>query len=133
LGYTDPLTIVIKFHWGLNVMIQNKIVELGKDCPRDNLPAGWYTMVQLFDQNCIANHAFQNPHKKSQTTLATLLTGHSIFLCPLISQVSHAPLPFHKIVQPLDQHWVVVFNAQITPPMHATHAGAWNTLHPNAK
>jgi hypothetical protein len=44
-GYTDPLAIVIKFHRGLNAMIQNKIVELGKDHPRDNSPAAWYTMA----------------------------------------------------------------------------------------
>jgi hypothetical protein len=90
-GYTDPLTIVIKFRRGLNVMIQTKIVELGKDRPGDNLPAAWYTMAQLFDQNHIANQAFQNPQKKFQTTLATLSTRCSIFLHPLISQVSHTP------------------------------------------
>jgi hypothetical protein len=37
------------------------------------------------------NHAFQSPHKNFQTALATPSTGHSIFLHPLISQVSHAP------------------------------------------
>jgi hypothetical protein len=44
-GYMDPLAIVIKFHQGLNVMIQNKIAELGKDRPGDDSPAGWYTMA----------------------------------------------------------------------------------------
>jgi hypothetical protein len=90
-GYTDPLTIVIQFCQGLNATIQNKIAELGKDCPRDNSPAAWYTMAQLFDQNQITNQAFQNPQRKFQTTSATPLIKHSIFLHPLISQVSHAP------------------------------------------
>jgi hypothetical protein len=45
LGYMGPLVIVIKFCQGLNVMIQNKIAELGKDCPGDNSPAAWYTMA----------------------------------------------------------------------------------------
>jgi hypothetical protein len=45
LGYMDPLAIVIKFCQGLNVTIQNKIAELGKDHLGDNLPAGWYTMA----------------------------------------------------------------------------------------
>jgi hypothetical protein len=90
LGYMDPLTIVIKFCQGLNATIQNKIAELGKDRPGDNSPAGWYTMAQLFNQNHIANHAFQNPNKKSQTPSATPSTGHSIFPCPLMSQASHA-------------------------------------------
>jgi hypothetical protein len=49
LGYMDPLTIVIKFHQGLNAMIQNKIVELGKDHPGDNFPMGWYMMAGLFN------------------------------------------------------------------------------------
>jgi hypothetical protein len=72
-------------------MIQNKIVELGKDRLGDNSPAAWYMMVRLFDQNHIANQAFQNPQKKFQTTSATPSIKHSIFLCPLISQLSHAP------------------------------------------
>jgi hypothetical protein len=66
-------------------MIQNKIVELGKDHPRDNLLTDWYAMARLFDQNYIANHAFQGPHKKFQATSATLMTRHSIFL--------HTPVP----------------------------------------
>jgi hypothetical protein len=44
-GYTDPLTIVIKFCRGLNATIQNKIAELGKDHLGDNSPAAWYTMA----------------------------------------------------------------------------------------
>jgi hypothetical protein len=90
-GYTDPLAIVIKFCQGLNAMIQNKIAELGKDHPGDNSPAAWYTMARLFDQNCIANQAFQNPQRKFQTTSATPSIKCSIFPCPLISQVSHSP------------------------------------------
>jgi hypothetical protein len=32
-GYTDPIAIVLKFHQGLNVMMQDKIAESGTDQP----------------------------------------------------------------------------------------------------
>jgi hypothetical protein len=30
-SYTDPIAIVLKFCWGLNVMMQDKIAESGTD------------------------------------------------------------------------------------------------------
>jgi hypothetical protein len=32
-GYTDPITIVLKFHRGLNAMTQDRIAEQGTDRP----------------------------------------------------------------------------------------------------
>jgi hypothetical protein len=32
-GYTDPIAIVLKFHRGLNVAMQDKIAESGTDRP----------------------------------------------------------------------------------------------------
>jgi hypothetical protein len=35
-GYTDAITIVLKFHRGLNVMTQDKITKSGTNRPQDN-------------------------------------------------------------------------------------------------
>lgn len=90
-GYTDPLAIVIKFRRGLNPIIQNKIAELAKDRPADDAPADWYAMARLFDQNRIANHAFQAPHKKSPALSNISGSTRSIFPRTLGSQVLHTP------------------------------------------
>jgi hypothetical protein len=66
LQYKDSLTIVLKFCCGLNAMIQDKIVELGTNQPSDDKPEKWYMMAWLFDQNCIANEAFQMAQNKLQ-------------------------------------------------------------------
>jgi hypothetical protein len=34
-GYTDPIAIVLKFHYGLNLTTQDKIAESGIDRPQD--------------------------------------------------------------------------------------------------
>jgi hypothetical protein len=45
-GYTDPITIVLKFRQGLNVTTQDKIAESGTDRPRDNDHQGWYAATR---------------------------------------------------------------------------------------
>jgi hypothetical protein len=57
--YTDPIAIVLKFHWGLNAMMQDKIAESGTDRPRDNDHQGWYAATRRFDLNRLANEAFR--------------------------------------------------------------------------
>jgi hypothetical protein len=57
-GYTDPIVIVLKFHWGLNATMQDKIAESGTDRPRDNDHQGWYAATRRFDLNQLANEAF---------------------------------------------------------------------------
>jgi hypothetical protein len=42
-GYTDPITIILKFCQGLNPTTQDKIAESGTDRPWDNDHQGWYT------------------------------------------------------------------------------------------
>jgi hypothetical protein len=40
--YTDPITIVLKFCTGLNVITQDKIAKSGTDRPGDNDYDGWF-------------------------------------------------------------------------------------------
>jgi hypothetical protein len=39
---TDPIAIVLKFHRGLNLMTQDRIVESGMDRPKDRNFDGWF-------------------------------------------------------------------------------------------
>jgi hypothetical protein len=50
-GYTDPITIVLKFRRGLNATTQDKIAESGTDRPRDNDHQGWYAATRRFNLN----------------------------------------------------------------------------------
>jgi hypothetical protein len=45
-GYSDDLTIVLKFQRSLNPVLQDKIAESGRDCLPDNAPDKWYAAVQ---------------------------------------------------------------------------------------
>jgi hypothetical protein len=41
-GYTDPITIVLKFHRGLNSTTQDRIAEYGMDRLQDRDFDGWF-------------------------------------------------------------------------------------------
>jgi hypothetical protein len=41
-GYTDPITIVLKFCRGLQPSTQDKIMESGTDRPKDNDLQSWF-------------------------------------------------------------------------------------------
>jgi hypothetical protein len=41
-GYTDPITIVLKFRRGLNSATQDRIAESGMDRPQDRDFDGWF-------------------------------------------------------------------------------------------
>jgi hypothetical protein len=45
-GYSDDLVIVLKFRRGLNPVLQDKIVESGRDHPPDNTPDKWYAAAR---------------------------------------------------------------------------------------
>jgi hypothetical protein len=66
-GYTDELAIVLKFRRGLNPAIQDKIAESGSDRPDDNSPHAWYAAARRFDQNRLANEAFNSASQRRTT------------------------------------------------------------------
>jgi hypothetical protein len=84
-GYTDRLTIVVKFRRGLHSNIQDRIAEMGIDRPEDNDPDGWYRTARLFDQNQCANEAFNSSaaHKPFTATSVPTSGGGQICLPPL--------------------------------------------------
>jgi hypothetical protein len=76
-GYTDPITIVLKFHWGLNAMTQKRIVTSGMDRPQDMDLNGWFKATWCLDLNHLANEAFHYAFRCPLTQTAPTLTTHS--------------------------------------------------------
>ena len=50
-SYSDPKTIVVKFHQGLDTQIQNAIATMPSGRPSDMVPMDWYTAARTIDQN----------------------------------------------------------------------------------
>jgi hypothetical protein len=57
-GYTDPMTVVVKFRRGLNPQVQTAVATMGLDRPSDADPDSWYAMARLVDENRAANEVF---------------------------------------------------------------------------
>jgi Zinc knuckle/Retrotransposon gag protein len=91
-GYTDKLTIVVKFRRGLSQTIQDKIAESGNDCPDHDDPKGWYRVARLFDRNRLANDAFNSSMKGRATTQAPFTPRQTVSRPPFIPFTTHAPI-----------------------------------------
>jgi len=61
-GYSDPKTIVVKFHQGLDTQIQNAIATMPSGHPSDMVPMDGYTAARTIDQNWATNEAFQSSY-----------------------------------------------------------------------
>jgi hypothetical protein len=57
-GYTDPITIILKFCRGLNSMSQDRIAESSIDRLGDMDFNGWFKAAQRLDLNRLANEVF---------------------------------------------------------------------------
>ena len=61
-GYTDPKTIVVKFHRGLSPAIADAVATMAARRPDDLDPEAWYEAAIRIDQNQAANAAFRSAH-----------------------------------------------------------------------
>ena len=75
LGYSDDLTIVLKFRCGLNPILQDKITESSRDRLLDNAPDKWYAATRRFNQNHLANEAFHSARVRHHATMPTSTAG----------------------------------------------------------
>jgi hypothetical protein len=66
-GYTDPITIVLKFRCGLNPTTQDRIAESGTDRPQDRDFNGWFKVARRLDLNRLANEAFHYASRRPLT------------------------------------------------------------------
>jgi len=73
-GYTDGLSIVMKFRKGLDRDIQDRVAEMVQGRPEDNDPDGWYEAARMFDANRAANQAFHGAQRAVVPTPSTRTT-----------------------------------------------------------
>jgi hypothetical protein len=66
-GYTDPITIVLKFRRGLNSTTQDRIAESGTGRPGDTDFNGWFKAARCLDLNRLANEAFHLASRRPPT------------------------------------------------------------------
>jgi hypothetical protein len=82
-GYTDPITIILKFRRGLNSTTQNRIAESGTDRLGDTDFNGWFKVARHLDLNCLANEAFhyasQCPLTHSPSPITHSAPPHTLF------------------------------------------------------
>jgi hypothetical protein len=91
-GYTDPITIVLKFRRGLHSMTQDRIAESGMDRPSDTDFNGWFKAAQRLDLNRLANEAFHLASRCLSTHSAPTPTTYPAPLCmPFSFLRSHPP------------------------------------------
>jgi len=66
-GYTDPRTLVVKFHRGLKTNIQGQIATMPFGRPADTDPEAWYAAARRIDQARLTNEAFQSTLRSTTT------------------------------------------------------------------
>ena len=68
-GYSDPKTIVVKFHRGLDTQILNAIATIPSGRPSNMVPTDWYTADRTIDQNRATNEAFKSSYQTPSVAL----------------------------------------------------------------
>jgi hypothetical protein len=91
-GYTDGLSIVMKFRKGLDRDIQDRIVEMVQGRPSDDDPEGWYSAARTFDANRTANQAFHGvQHQTARVPTVRLIFPMSRAVFPTQSVTPMLP------------------------------------------
>jgi hypothetical protein len=91
-GYTDLITIVLKFRRGLSPMTQDRIAESGTDRPGDTDINGWFKAARRLDLNRLANEAFHLASRRPPTYSAPTPTTYAAPPCtPFSFLCSHPP------------------------------------------
>jgi hypothetical protein len=76
-GYTDPITIMLKFCRGLNLTTQDRITMSGMDRPSDADFNRWFKAARCLDLNFLANEAFHLASRCPLTHSAPMLTTYA--------------------------------------------------------
>jgi hypothetical protein len=93
-GYMDPITIILKFHRGLNQMTQGRIAESGMDRPQDRDFDGWFKAAHRLDLNRLANEAFHYASRRPLThSVPSMMTYPAPPRAPFSFTRSPPPLP----------------------------------------
>jgi len=74
-GYMDPRTLVVKFHRGFRLGIQNQIATMPYGRLADTDPNAWYRAAWRIDQACLANEAFQSVSRSTPSVLSKTVSA----------------------------------------------------------
>jgi Retrotransposon gag protein/Zinc knuckle len=91
-GYSDGLSIVMKFRKGLDREVQDRIAEMVLGRPGDDDPEGWYDAARVFDANKMANQAFHGTQRtvtSFPTTRPPVPTSRTVPMTHPAAPVSH--------------------------------------------
>jgi len=68
--YTNPQTLIVKFHRGLKLNVQSQIATMPFGRPADTNPEAWYAAARRIDQARLENEAFQSTLRSTTVTPA---------------------------------------------------------------
>ena len=95
--YTDPWTLVVKFHRGLKLNVQSQIATMPFGRPADTDLEAWYAVAWRIDQAWLANEVFQSTLRSTTVTPArsalAQLTPFSVLCSPPAAPPSIPPRP----------------------------------------
>lgn len=101
-GYTNSLTVVIKYRHGLNQSIQDQLAQMTMGQPRDNTLADWYNATLITDENRIANEAFMASHMQWSQPPFAPKTSSMVTIPPPAPHTTTVPVPnWPPMVTPL--------------------------------
>jgi len=103
-GHSDPKTIVVKFHRGLDTQIQNAIATMPSGRPSDMVPTDWFTAARTIDQNRATNEAFRSSYRTPSVapTLSCPATFNTVRFQALEQSANHQHAPTHGNPVPMD-------------------------------
>jgi hypothetical protein len=89
-GYTNPKTIVVKFHQELDQRISTALAGMASGRPSDTDPEAWFNLAVQMDQNHTANEALQASHCTTSTPTPVACSYASVLRPPLPAQFAHS-------------------------------------------
>src|ERR1700676_455122 len=122
-GYTDGLSIVMKFRKGLDRDIQDRIAEMVQGRPSDDDLEGWYSAACTFDANWTANQAFHGVQRQTApfpTVQPIFPTSRAVF-----PSQSVTPTPPHRAPQ---YPGVPTRASNVPTPMEVNAGRRWNPI-----
>src|SRR5882757_2675619 len=90
-GYSDGLSIVMKFRKGLDRDLQDCIAEMVQGRLDDDDPEEWYAAARVLDANRAANQAFHGTQRVAAFTLTSQTPFLALRAPPLASLVLPVP------------------------------------------
>jgi len=110
-GYTDPKTIVVKFHRGLDRRISTALARMTYGRPSDTDPEAWSRLTVQMDQNCVADKVFhvshQQPYVPTPTANRPLAISQPVPTAPTVRFAHSNPSLGNPVLMDIDAAWKI--------------------------